>query len=153
MKAKRRRRALEVPSKELKEQELELLRESKVLDQSVETLEWIRPLEIEVREASRSDSIKWHKRSRICWLSIGEAPTRYCFAQYKAKHSRETLHNIRIDDNNVSESDFSNRAHFYSFYQELFMRDGTVEHNRVERATTLTLTNKRLSLADNEIFL
>lgn len=106
-------------------------------------------LEMEVRETARADAIRWRKRSCIKWLSIGEAPTRYFFAQYKAKQSRETLRNIRIDEHTYFESDESDRQQVHKFYNELFKRDDADDQNRVERVAILRLITKRLTQVQN----
>lgn len=102
-----------------------------------------------MRENSRLDSIKWQKRSRIKWLSIGDAPTKHFFAQFKARCSRETLRNIRIDEDSYTSSDLEVRERVHSFYKELFTSDPHVVSNRVERAAVLSLITKKVTSAKN----
>lgn len=80
-----------------------------VSDQSEELLSRLKIVEEEVRVNTRMDAIKWCKRSRVRWLSLGEAPTRYLFAQFKARRSRETLRNIRIDEDTCTLTELETR--------------------------------------------
>lgn len=132
------------------EQELSELRGVAATDYSAEVLDRLRDVEVRVREISRLDAIKWRKRSRIWWLSLGEAPTRYFFALFRARCSRETLHDIRIDEETSTSSDGETRSHIHSYYWELFTSDPQVVGNQVERVAVLSLITKKVSQLEND---
>jgi hypothetical protein len=56
-------------------------------------------LETEARRIDHLYAAAWGKRSKVKWLALGEAPTKYCFAQLKAKHAREIIQGLKVSDN------------------------------------------------------
>lgn len=82
-------------------------------------------------------------------MSIGEAPTCSFFTQYKAKCSRETLRNIRIDEHTSSNFDEADRQQVHKFYSELFKKDDAIDRNQIERVVVLRLITKCLTDQDN----
>jgi hypothetical protein len=66
--------------------ELESLRHQVTPNSSLEDRIKLKTVETQARDAERREAIIWRCQSRIKWLSVGEAPSTYFFAQMRGKH-------------------------------------------------------------------
>ncbi|KAL3700949.1 hypothetical protein R1sor_018971 [Riccia sorocarpa] len=78
--------------------ELRELREAAEQNQSEPLLTRIKYKEGELRIQEHEDARAWRLRSKTRWLKEGEAPSRYFFAQLKAKFANETMNAIQLQD-------------------------------------------------------
>ncbi|KAL3701298.1 hypothetical protein R1sor_019320 [Riccia sorocarpa] len=62
------------------------------------TLQRIQHLEHTIRVQDQHDAKAWRLRSKHRWLREGEAPSRYFFAQLKAKNARENIKTLNLQD-------------------------------------------------------
>lgn len=64
---------------------LQQLREHVVVNPDLDLILTLTLLEAEIRKRECKDAIAWKRRGRVRWLSMGDAPSHYFFAQVKAK--------------------------------------------------------------------
>jgi hypothetical protein len=81
------------------------LREVITEDSGQEEIQYLRDLERKIRKEKRWEAIIWRRRSRVKWLSIGEAPSRYFFAQMKGKYVRDTIHALTTENQGTATTD------------------------------------------------
>jgi hypothetical protein len=96
MKAEKKHRQNRFSSLDIKRLELEELCKQVTGSSTEEDLSKLRKLETEVRETERKEAISWRQKSRVRWLALGEAPSKYFYAQLKAKHHRDTI--LELED-------------------------------------------------------
>jgi hypothetical protein len=106
-------------------------------------------LEDTVRKIDHYNAAAWRKHSRICWLKLGDAPTKYFFAQLKAKHTRETIRALQMVNGQVTKSEVLMKSVIHSFYTNLYAADSEVAGNTHERKDVLQLVDRHISTEDN----
>lgn len=82
-----------------------------------------------MRRREREDAIAWKRRGRVKWLSMGDAPSRYFFAQVKPIQKRETLRCVRMDPNKVVLEEVGIMEEVHSFFNELYTHDEEISRN------------------------
>ncbi|KAL3699904.1 hypothetical protein R1sor_017926 [Riccia sorocarpa] len=60
-------------------------------------------IEDQLRKQEHQDARAWRLRSKQRWLREGEAPSRYFFAQMKAKFTNETMPTLTLEDGTKTE--------------------------------------------------
>jgi hypothetical protein len=98
MHAEKAQRKLNTTTLGERREELAHLRGILSADSNQEEQDYVAKLEHKVRTAEHREAVVWRTRSRIKWLSIGEAPTRYFFKQLKAKHARDTITMLAVSE-------------------------------------------------------
>ena len=148
MQSEKDRRRLEASAVSDRRLKLVHLREL-VLDEShPEEQQYLSDLEWELRENERREAIAWRRRSRVRWLSVGEAPTKYFFAQVKAKHARDTIQALKIDELTVTE-DEALVTTVQTTFTGVFAVDPKLQNHVAECQSILAELDKRVSLEDN----
>lgn len=94
-------------------------------------------LEAEAKANKLLEAEVWRRRSRVCWLSLGDAPSRYFFLQMKAKQSRETIKTLAFTDGTMIEDEKQILEETCNFFSSLFQADDTFHTNMGERADVL----------------
>lgn len=86
-----------------------------------------------MRARDQMDAINWHRRSRVRWLAIGDAPSKLFFAQRREKIASERVRCIRREDGSIVEDKDEILTEVGLYYAEIFMRDLEVQANEAER--------------------
>jgi hypothetical protein len=129
--------------------ELKHLRNSILASSSTEDLTRLKALKTKVREGERRDAIIWRRRSRIRWLSVGEAPSKYFFAQMRGKHLRDTIHTLRHGENEAVTTDKELIQTIYDNFSTTFATDPVIRENREERDSILARLEGRVTAEEN----
>ncbi|KAL3698443.1 hypothetical protein R1sor_012519 [Riccia sorocarpa] len=105
----------------------------------------IRQLLHEVRRQEQEDARAWRLHSKSKWLRDGEAPSRYFYAQMKAKYANETMNALELQDGTVT----TDRAVIKNEVQEvmtnLYKREEDNEAITQARDTAFTTVTKRIT--------
>lgn len=88
-----------------------------------ELIRHLTALEAKNREKDRKDAIVWRWRSRVRWLSMGDALSRYFFAQMRVKLAHETLRLMRMEDGTVLTGEDDILGYIAVSYIDIFVRD------------------------------
>ncbi|KAL3695654.1 hypothetical protein R1sor_009730 [Riccia sorocarpa] len=108
-------------------------------------------MEKEIRQKELTDAKSWRIRSRVRWMTEGEAPMLYFFAQLKAKYTMETIRSIRDEQgrNTRSEAEIKEAVTSYSIeqFQCPVMDPADVEL----RKEVLKLVDKTVSVDQNRV--
>jgi hypothetical protein len=131
--------------------ELGHLRELVSPESHPEELEFLARLEQEVRAEERSEALAWQRRSRIRWLSLGEAPSRYFFAQLKAKQARDLITQLVDPGQEPITADTELIQKVESTFQEVFTVDQAVQGNSVERQAVLAKLPTHITALENSV--
>lgn len=67
------------------QEELQRIRALLTLQDDPDLIKRLSTLEAEVRASDRREAIIWHKRNRVRWLVVGDAPSRYFFRSDEGK--------------------------------------------------------------------
>jgi hypothetical protein len=108
----------------------------------------LRQLESEVHEADKQDAILWRCRSRVKWLSVGDAPSKYFFLQLKAKHSKDTIRALQVADRELTE-ETEILAAVQADYQAIYANNPEVTHNHREQQEVFNLIPRQVTEAQN----
>lgn len=125
--------------------ELQRLRERLSIDPDPDLLPELTRLEAAVRKREREDAIAWKRRSRVKWLSVGDAPSHFFFAQLRAKHINETICCIKKEDGSSITDEKEIIRETEQYFRELFTRDEDIQRNDEERQEILQLLPRKLS--------
>lgn len=74
------RRALDRKNRGILVDRLSLLKQVVCANPTPELSASLILLEVEIKQQELADATTWHRRSRVRWLALGEAPSRYFFA-------------------------------------------------------------------------
>ncbi|KAL3686059.1 hypothetical protein R1sor_004081 [Riccia sorocarpa] len=100
-------------------------------------------IEDQLRKQEHQDARAWRLRSKQRWLREGEAPSRYFFAQMKAKFTNETMPTLTLEDGTKTEDRAVIIGEVERFMSNLYERQHqTQEMNeaRLETYTKITTT-------------
>ncbi|KAL3689108.1 hypothetical protein R1sor_015417 [Riccia sorocarpa] len=89
-------------------------------DPSAEEIETLESLEKRLKARELEDAKSWKVRSRVKWLSVEEAPSRYFFAKLRANWAKESLNALETEDGTVSTDTEEILQEIHSFYQILY---------------------------------
>lgn len=103
---------------------------------TTENTDKLREVEDEIRAIEHQDAIKARWNSRVRWLQLGDAPSKYFFNQLKAKHARESIHSLRLPLGQTTENEEQILQEIYRFYAELYTRDPATKCFDREREVT-----------------
>jgi hypothetical protein len=115
-------------------------------------IQHLRNLETEVRDFERKEAILWRIRSRVRWLKLGEAPSRYFFATLKATQVRSTIKALRPLSGSIQQEivdDAGLLAQVYTNFANTFAKDDIVSNNKTEQDPILTSLGTKLIAEDN----
>lgn len=87
----------------------------------------------------------------MCWLTLGDAPSQYLFAQLRAKHAHDTLCNIQRLDGTHCSTDKAKLAEVTQFYITLFASDPQAVANASQHQQILQFLQPTLSQHDNSL--
>ncbi|KAL3696875.1 hypothetical protein R1sor_010951 [Riccia sorocarpa] len=79
-------------------------------------------LQHEIRVLEHNEARVWRVRSKARWLREGEAPNRYFYAQMRAKHSRESIKKLELDDGSTITDREDIMAEVQRFTKNLYTR-------------------------------
>lgn len=101
LKAKKWRRALDKRDRGILADRLLILKREVGANPTPKSTVALNLLEAEVKQQELDYAITWCRRSRVRWLTLGEAPSRYFFAQMKAKHARDTIRALLLESGKI----------------------------------------------------
>ncbi|KAL3694684.1 hypothetical protein R1sor_008335 [Riccia sorocarpa] len=114
-------------------------------DETSLLLEQLRTVEGDLRKMEQTEARAWRLRSRQRWLREGEAPSRYFYAQAKAKFARESIHKLKLEDGTYT----TNRAQIITevekYYRTLYTRQDFSEHDLADREEALAALSKNVT--------
>jgi hypothetical protein len=151
MKAEKKNRQTRYSALDLKRLELEELRKKILSHSTQEELNEIQKKEVEIRDIERKEAINWRRKSRVRWLSLAEAPTKYFYVQLKAKQIRDTI--VMLEDQNGEQvtSDKGLVKTVQASFEEWFRADPELRGNQEMREEALELLTEELSEEANAI--
>jgi hypothetical protein len=150
MKAEKKKRQNRYLTLDLQRLELETLRKQVSNSSTEDEKEKLWKLEMEIRDTERKETIIWRRRSQVRWLSLGDAPSKYFYAQLKAKHIRETIKVLENPEGELVESDQGLLSTVQDCFTNWFKWDPAIKANQVGRDAALELLSTRVSVEDNE---
>lgn len=118
---------------------------------STDNINKLRAIEDDNREIEHQDAIKARRNSRVRWLKLGEAPSKYFFSQLKAKHARESIPSLRLPSGEKTENEEQILQEMFRFYSDLFSEDPSTKCFDKERSAALSLITKKVNEQDNQI--
>lgn len=122
------RRLLQTEQKKRKEQrnqrnpgeELQQIHIQVGRNPSTDNINKLRVVDNEIREREKQDANKARKNSRVRWLQMGEAPSKYFFNQLKAKHAWENIRSLKLDNGECTANEEQILEEIFRFYEELY---------------------------------
>ncbi|KAL3676158.1 hypothetical protein R1sor_026106 [Riccia sorocarpa] len=145
-----RERSSKISDLEKKEEELKNIRIRLEYDTSEATVQKARELEEEVSRKDNMEATMWRKRSRNRWLKSGEAPSKYFFAQLKAKHQRETIKALQLESGEVVNTEGRILEKIGTFYEDLYKKDEEVESAVNSRERVLSYVKSAVTAQQNQ---
>ncbi|KAL3688284.1 hypothetical protein R1sor_014593 [Riccia sorocarpa] len=109
----------------------------------------IQTLEAEIRKRELSYARCWRICSRVWWMTEGEAPSLYFFAQLKSKHARETIQSLRRENGTETKNEREIQAAVHQYFQKQFRVLPTSDHAVLLRREVLSLVDRRVSQEQN----
>lgn len=82
-------------------------------------------------------------------MKWGDAPTKYLFNQLMAKHARESIKCLNLDDGEVKVDKNKIMQTIFDFYTNLFKLDPIVVCRTRERNKVLSLITKKITAKEN----
>lgn len=113
--------------------EIQSLRERLAIQHDLNLVHNLSMLEAIVWARERCDAIAWCHHSRVRWLSIGDAPSYYFFAQMRVKWENETIRCIKREDGSLVEDEGEIIWEVGTYYVEIFTKDPLIQENVDER--------------------
>lgn len=92
--------------------QLQTARQNTTISPSPDQTTLLSSLEQEVRRQEHQQVASWRTRSCICWLTQGEAPSRYFSAQIQAQQARDTFLDIQTLEGEHATSDIQKNRLF-----------------------------------------
>ncbi|KAL3683237.1 hypothetical protein R1sor_001259 [Riccia sorocarpa] len=83
----------------------------------------LKDAENKLRAREQEEARTWRIRSRDKWLREGEAPTRYFYAQAKAKFTRESIQTLTTQEGQSTTDRTQIMAEVEAFYKQLYTRE------------------------------
>ncbi|KAL3694784.1 hypothetical protein R1sor_008435 [Riccia sorocarpa] len=123
---------------------LRLIRQEET-DTNHNLMEQLRQAEEKLRRREQDEARSWRLRSRVRWLREGEAPTRYFYAQTKAKFCREAIQ-VLEDDQGPATTDHNlimNKVEEY--YRSLYQREEITPEIRLAREEAFRQLTKKVT--------
>lgn len=100
-------------------------------------------LDQEIRCQENQQAMSWHTRSQIQWLTRGEAPNKYFFAQLCAWQTRDNLLDIQLSNVESATTNLLKKQAINQHYKDLYTTNLVVFSNSVERLQILFLLTHR----------
>jgi hypothetical protein len=132
MKAEKHRRcqySLKVANQRL---ELAHLQTLLTLESNTEEKDYVFSLEKIMWALEHHKAALWRQCSRLYWLTVSEAPSRYFFAQLKAKHARDTITSLDVETDQPATSDADLVKAVKDHFTDQFTLDPAVPANTIE---------------------
>ncbi|KAL3681274.1 hypothetical protein R1sor_024230 [Riccia sorocarpa] len=105
--------------------------------------------EAELREQDLREARAWKYRSKEKWLKEGEAPSRYFYAQLKAKFSREKIAVLEREDGRRIIGHQEILREIEEYYKQLYTRGEETEETRQARNRILQKLTKTISTLED----
>ncbi|KAL3683842.1 hypothetical protein R1sor_001864 [Riccia sorocarpa] len=118
-------------------------------DQSEALMIRLEELEQELRTKENQEAEQWRRRSRARWLKDGDAPSQYFFSQLKAKHQREGIKLLTLDNGEVIQSEERILNEIEVFYADLYQQDEEVDGNQKARERILSFISTEVTSNQN----
>jgi hypothetical protein len=150
MKAEKKIRQANFRTLDAKRIELEALRLKIELGLTEEEIQSLKKLEAEIRDTERKEAIVWRTKSRIRWLSLGDAPTKYFHAQLRAKHARETIVALETSTGETVTTDEGLLRTVQTEFEQWFGANPGIRANQEGIDNALELVTGRLSPEENQ---
>lgn len=96
-------------------------------------------IEDKAREIEQSNAMKARRKSRVRWLQLGEAPTKYFFNHLKVKHARESIRQLRLQNGETTDDEGKILREMFTFYEALYSEDASTENFVRESSSALEL--------------
>ncbi|KAL3696981.1 hypothetical protein R1sor_011057 [Riccia sorocarpa] len=114
-------------------------------DHHLQLSEQLKRAEQKLRMLEQTEARAWRLRNRERWLREGEAPTRYFYAQAKAKFNRETIHKLQLQDGSTTTDKDVIMAQVQGYYTNLYQREETIGAALIARREALATLTKKLN--------
>lgn len=98
---------------------LQNLRDAVENNPSCENIEALCQEEYKIRALEITDAARTRRKSRVHWLSLGEALTKYFFKQLRANQARESIKMLKLSSGEVTEDQERILEEIFCFYAEL----------------------------------
>ncbi|KAL3687200.1 hypothetical protein R1sor_013509 [Riccia sorocarpa] len=132
-------------SSPLKELQLELCQ----LRENIQSQDELAAKESECRKKEAIESLNWRKRSRIRWLSNGDAPSRYFYAQLRAKQVRDSIRFLELEGGHRTTNEAEIKREVQEYYTTLYSSDRQVRENAAIREELLRTIDRTVDEEQN----
>ncbi|KAL3699881.1 hypothetical protein R1sor_017903 [Riccia sorocarpa] len=85
----------------------------------------LKHVEENLRKREHEEVRSWRMRSREWWLREGEAPTRYFYAQTKARFCRKAIQSLENDNGVITTDRALTMQQVHDYYKNLYTREET----------------------------
>lgn len=104
-----------------------------------------------MRRKDRQVAIAQHRCSRVWWLAVGDAPSRYFFVRMKAKQLLETIWCLTREGGSLVEGEDTILEEVGNVYEEIYAIDPQVELHAKEFEQVLNLITRQLTIAEQTV--
>lgn len=116
------------------------------LTPSQEEIDEYNLLTSQLRALQFQDAVFWRRESRIRWLGLGDASTKFFFNTVKEKHKKEQMNELRLDDGSITTDKERITQEVGRFYYKLYTPEReTSAEDMQERQEILQRCQVRLS--------
>ncbi|KAL3692284.1 hypothetical protein R1sor_005935 [Riccia sorocarpa] len=119
-------------------------------DENPILIEQLRRVEDDLRKMEQAEARAWRLRSRQRWLREGEAPSRYFYAQAKAKFARESIQKLKLEDGSYTTDTGQIISELEKYYTSLYTRQEFSEQDLNDREEALALLSKRVTAQQDQ---
>ncbi|KAL3700896.1 hypothetical protein R1sor_018918 [Riccia sorocarpa] len=110
----------------------------------------LREAETKLRCREQEEARTWRVRSMEKWLREEEAPTRYFYAQTKAKYARESIKTLQKQDGSYTTDRKQILQEVQTFYTDLYRREEVTQEILTAREEALAKLTKRVTTQQDQ---
>ncbi|KAL3684427.1 hypothetical protein R1sor_002449 [Riccia sorocarpa] len=120
-------------------------------DQHSPLLDRLKKVEDELRKMEHEEARAWRMRSRTRCLREGEAPTRYFYAQTKAKFSREAIQALKLNDGRMITEKTEVLGQVEDYYKQLYTGETATAQTEEARTKALRQLTKTITPQQDQV--
>ncbi|KAL3681422.1 hypothetical protein R1sor_024378 [Riccia sorocarpa] len=107
-------------------------------------------VEEEVDQLEKKRTKLWRRWSKIRWIAEGDAPSKFFFAQLKARRAKEAMSTLITDDGRKLEDDSEIMEELHKFYSNLYKQPEVSEADRELRSSALQKVTNKVDSTQNK---
>ncbi|KAL3680699.1 hypothetical protein R1sor_023655 [Riccia sorocarpa] len=118
---------------------------------TTEAIQRLKNVQETLRQQEQKDARAWRIRSKQHWLKEGEAPSRYFFAQFKAKMARESIKELVLPNEEVTTDRSSIIQEVQQFMTTLYTREEDSHEKQEARQAAFQCVTTRVTNAQDRM--